>query len=62
MKTSMDITSIFLERGVEDKALLFELNEIIKELRIGSNKKFIKKYPLINDLRYSLKMEMGDLQ
>lgn len=61
MKTGTKTTYIFLERSVEDKALLCELNNIIEELGIKSIRKFIKKYPLLYELKHKLKMEIEDL-
>ncbi len=58
MKSSAQTTYILLERGVEDRALWVELNKIVAELRRESVKTFIKKYPLINELKYNLKVEL----
>ena len=58
MKSKTQTTYILLESGVEDKALWVELNKIIAELKIKSIKTFIKRYPLINELKTNLKIEI----
>ena len=56
MNTGTKTTYILLERGVEDKALLKELIEIV-----GSNYptfEFIKQYPMIHELMFELRNEV----
>ena len=58
MKSSSQTTYILLERGSEDRALWEELHKIIAALRTESCKTFIKKYPLIWELKHNLKIEL----
>lgn len=58
MRTESQTTHILLERGVEDRALWYELNSIIAALKINSIKDFIIKYPLLNELKHNLKIEL----
>ena len=60
MRSKAQTTYILLERGIEDRALWVEINKIVAELKIGSIKTFIKKYPLINELKNNLKIELDD--
>lgn len=60
MKAKSQITYILLERGTEDRAMWDELNKIITELKIESFKTFIKKYPLLNELKHTLKQEIDE--
>ena len=58
MQTKAQTTYILLERGVEDKALWYELNSIIAALKIKSIAEFIVRYPTLNELKYNLKGEL----
>ena len=58
MRTSTQTTYILLERGIEDKALWFELNKLISDLKVASLKEFVKKYPLLYELKHNLKLEL----
>lgn len=58
MKSRIQTTYILLERGSEDRDLWNELNHIISDLKSGSIKTFVKRYPLINELKHSLKIEL----
>jgi len=58
MRTNTQTTSILLQRGSEDRALWVELNKIVADLKYKSVRDFIKKYPLINELKYNLKVEL----
>jgi len=60
MKTKSQTTYIILDRGSEDIALYYELNKIMAELRVESYKDFIKKYPLLYELKHNLKEEINN--
>ncbi len=57
MTSGSQLTHILLERGTEDMELLAELHRITAQTKIVSIKKFIKKYPLIHELKQKLMEE-----
>lgn len=60
MKSTRSSISLLLEKGVEDKALLQELDELVGKLKNNSPQKFISKYPTVNELMYVLRMELEE--
>ncbi len=60
MMNGKKITYIFLDRGVEDVALISELNDIIKTAGMHElTKLFAKEYPTILKLKQGLQDEMS---
>jgi hypothetical protein len=57
MKTKSQITYIFLDRGVEDVALLEELCAIYNKLKVKSRKDFVASYPKVDELIEGLAKE-----
>ena len=61
MKTKAQTTYILLERGVEDKALYYEL---VRAMIICHKKitplAFAEKFPKLTELRQSLRDELSD--
>ena len=60
MKSGINTTHIFLDRGTEDMQLLSELHKISSITGIKGTKEFIEKYPLIHELKYQLNQERED--
>lgn len=58
MKAASQVTYILLEDPVEVQTLWIEINKIIATLKIESYKDFIKEFPLIWELKNSLKTEL----
>lgn len=54
MISSKEATTIHLT-DAEDDALKIEICQLIIDLRITSNKEFIKRYPMLHELQYKLK-------
>jgi hypothetical protein len=54
METSSQVVFIILKRGIEDTALLDELNDLILNSNIETIKALITEYPTIHKLICSL--------
>ena len=62
MKSKAQTTYILFDQETEVRALWTELNKIVAELKIKSIKTFIKKYPLLNELKDNLKLEINEYE
>ena len=62
MNTGRRTTYILLERGDEDMLLLQEIHKISAATGIQSIHEFVKKYPMIQQLKQGLIDEMEDGQ
>jgi len=57
MNTGIGTTYVLLDRGVEDVALLREINKMVAATGISWGREFAKKYPTILALKQALESE-----
>ena len=58
MRTNLQTTYVLLERGIEDKQLVEEINKVIIDLKIRSTKEVVRRFPMLNELKQGLDREI----